>query len=193
MAESIVIFPKKIPLGQIAKDHIISLLGGERMAVSRIPVIAVQMPRQNSPKRIYFLFQHFCTAYYFVFISRHSLSWHAGPGITKGLHFKDQLIDFNFFFLLISNYNFFPSPKLHRVLFDLCHISVRFVFQTIALLNIYRNPQNSAQSADGLHCKLSPFIFRTLRHRLHLITVRRHLYFVQKTWHFQLKFTKMFL
>ncbi|KAM6945414.1 splicing factor U2AF 35 kDa subunit [Aplochiton taeniatus] len=27
--------------------------------------------------------------------------------------------------------------------------------QTIALLNIYRNPQNSAQSADGLHCAVS--------------------------------------
>uniref|UniRef100_A0A667Y6W5 U2 small nuclear RNA auxiliary factor 1 n=1 Tax=Myripristis murdjan TaxID=586833 RepID=A0A667Y6W5_9TELE len=27
--------------------------------------------------------------------------------------------------------------------------------QTIALLNIYRNPQNSAQSADGLNCKFS--------------------------------------
>lgn len=30
---------------------------------------------------------------------------------------------------------------------------LRFVFQTIALLNIYRNPQNSSQSADGLRCK----------------------------------------
>uniref|UniRef100_A0A8C5CXE5 U2 small nuclear RNA auxiliary factor 1 n=1 Tax=Gadus morhua TaxID=8049 RepID=A0A8C5CXE5_GADMO len=27
--------------------------------------------------------------------------------------------------------------------------------QTIALLNIYRNPQNSAQSADGLNCAVS--------------------------------------
>lgn len=53
----------------------------------------------------------------------------------------------------ISNHNFFP-PHLH-ILLDLCHKSVRFVFQTIALLNIYRNPQNSAQSADGLHCKFS--------------------------------------
>lgn len=28
-----------------------------------------------------------------------------------------------------------------------------YVFQTIALLNIYRNPQNNVQSADGLTCK----------------------------------------
>ncbi|XP_056110273.1 splicing factor U2AF 35 kDa subunit-like isoform X2 [Rhinichthys klamathensis goyatoka] len=27
--------------------------------------------------------------------------------------------------------------------------------QTIVLMNIYRNPQNSAQSADGLHCAVS--------------------------------------
>ena len=27
--------------------------------------------------------------------------------------------------------------------------------QTIALLNIYRNPQNSSQSADGLRCAVS--------------------------------------
>lgn len=32
---------------------------------------------------------------------------------------------------------------------------LRFVFQTIALLNIYRNPQNSSQSADGLRCAVS--------------------------------------
>lgn len=35
---------------------------------------------------------------------------------------------------------------------------LRFVFQTIALLNIYRNPQNSSQSADGLRCKFIKFL-----------------------------------
>lgn len=45
------------------------------------------------------------------------------------------------------------SPTLLRALI---YKNVRFVFQTIALLNIYRNPQNNAQSADGLRSKLSP-------------------------------------
>lgn len=36
-------------------------------------------------------------------------------------------------------------------------------FQTIALLNIYRNPQNSAQSADGLTCTCSPATVPTSR------------------------------
>ncbi|XP_070814176.1 splicing factor U2AF 35 kDa subunit-like isoform X2 [Chaetodon trifascialis] len=49
---------------------------------------------------------------------------------------------------------FFP-PQLF-ILVDLCHRSLRFVFQTISLLNIYlHNLQNSAQSADGLHCAVS--------------------------------------
>lgn len=39
------------------------------------------------------------------------------------------------------------SPNNNVILF------VYFLFQTIALLNIYRNPQNSAQSMDGLTCK----------------------------------------
>jgi len=40
--------------------------------------------------------------------------------------------------------------------YSLSFKNAHFVFQTIVLMNIYRNPQNSAQSADGLHCKLSP-------------------------------------
>uniref|UniRef100_A0A673J4Y1 C3H1-type domain-containing protein n=1 Tax=Sinocyclocheilus rhinocerous TaxID=307959 RepID=A0A673J4Y1_9TELE len=34
--------------------------------------------------------------------------------------------------------------------------NAHFVFHTIVLMNIYCNTQNSAQSADGLHCKLPP-------------------------------------
>uniref|UniRef100_A0A671RJ09 RRM domain-containing protein n=1 Tax=Sinocyclocheilus anshuiensis TaxID=1608454 RepID=A0A671RJ09_9TELE len=39
---------------------------------------------------------------------------------------------------------------------NLLTFNAHFVFQTIVLMNIYRNTQNSAQSADGLHCKLPP-------------------------------------
>ncbi|XP_039541207.1 splicing factor U2AF 35 kDa subunit-like isoform X2 [Pimephales promelas] len=39
--------------------------------------------------------------------------------------------------------------------YSLSFKNAHFVFQTIVLMNIYRNPQNSAQSADGLHCAVS--------------------------------------
>ncbi|KAG7275915.1 hypothetical protein CRUP_011365 [Coryphaenoides rupestris] len=37
--------------------------------------------------------------------------------------------------------------------------------QTIALLNIYRNPQNSAQSADGLNCAVSDEVFTEMEEK----------------------------
>ncbi len=52
-------------------------------------------------------------------------------------------------------------------LLDCVVIRIGFVFQTIALLNIYRNPQNTAQSADGISKSRSyaqPNIHRNKEH-----------------------------
>lgn len=38
------------------------------------------------------------------------------------------------------------------------HILLFFILQTILIQNIYRNPQNSAQTADASRCKL-PFFW----------------------------------
>lgn len=71
----------------------------------------------------------------------HIISWDSQDAITKARNLLTEK------FLI----TFFP-PQLYI----LVHRSLRFVFQTISLLNIYlHNLQNSAQSADGLHCKFS--------------------------------------
>lgn len=56
--------------------------------------------------------------------------------------------------LVMSQYCLYICGNLKSI----ANINV-LLFQTIALLNIYRNPQNSAQSADGLTCKWQWSVF----------------------------------